>query len=34
VFAEKDVEDVARGLDWQQLLSHIDVDQILATHGR
>jgi hypothetical protein len=34
VFAEKDVEDVARELDWQQLLGHIDLDQILATHGR
>jgi hypothetical protein len=34
VYAEKDVEDVARELDWEQLLGHIDLDQILATHGR
>ncbi|GAB3390580.1 hypothetical protein GCM10027568_14830 [Humibacter soli] len=34
VFAEKRVEDVARDLDWQQLLGHIDIDQILAAHGR
>lgn len=34
VYAEKDVEDVARGLDWNQLLGHIDLDQILAAHGR
>ncbi|NNC11317.1 hypothetical protein HII28_05415 [Planctomonas sp. JC2975] len=34
VFAEKDVEQVARDLDWKQLLDHIDLDQILAAHGR
>ena len=34
VFAEKQVEDVARGLDWKQLLGSIDLDQILAAHGR
>ncbi|MHA7986012.1 hypothetical protein ACX9R5_09405 [Rathayibacter sp. CAU 1779] len=34
VFAEKDVEDIARDLDWKQLLDHIDLDQILAAHGR
>lgn len=34
VYAEKDVEDVARGLDWNQLLGHVDLDQILAAHGR
>ena len=34
VFAEKHAEDVARGLDWKQLLDDIDLDQILAAHGR
>ncbi|MGN6198799.1 hypothetical protein [Humibacter sp.] len=34
VYAEEDVEDVARELDWTQLLGHIDLDQILAAHGR
>jgi len=34
VFAEKNVEEVAKGLDWDQLLGHIDLDQILAAHGR
>ena len=29
-----DVADVARQLDWQHLLSQIDVDQILAEHSR
>ena len=32
--AKTSVEDVARELDWEQLLGHIDLDQILATHGR
>jgi hypothetical protein len=34
VFAERHVEDVARELDWQQLIDSIDLDQILAAHGR
>ncbi|WP_022900523.1 hypothetical protein [Humibacter albus] len=34
VFAEKDVEQVARDLDWRQLLGSLDLDQILAAHGR
>ena len=33
-FAEPEVAELARGLDWQQLLSQIDVDQILADHSR
>ena len=33
-FADPDVADVARRLDWQHLLSQIDVDQILADHAR
>ncbi|GAA2033127.1 hypothetical protein GCM10009819_16500 [Agromyces tropicus] len=33
-FADPEVADVARGLDWQHLLSQIDVDQILADHSR
>ena len=34
VLAEEDVADVARQLDWEALLRSIDVDQILAEHGR
>ena len=34
VFAEAGVEDVARELDWKQLLDHLALDQILAAHGR
>lgn len=34
VFAERHVEDVARELNWQQLIDSIDLDQILAAHGR
>ena len=33
-FAEPDVADIARNLDWQYLLAQIDVDQILADHSR
>ena len=33
-FADPDVADVARELDWQHLLSQIDIDQILAEHAR
>jgi hypothetical protein len=33
-FADPDVADIARELDWHHLLSQIDVDQILADHGR
>lgn len=34
VFAQKSVERVARELDWKQLIGSIDLDQILAAHGR
>ena len=33
-FAEPDVVEIARNLDWQRLLAQIDVDQILADHSR
>ena len=33
-FADPDVADIARELDWHHLLSLIDIDQILADHGR
>lgn len=33
-YAEEDVADDARAIDWDELLSRIDVDQILADHGR
>jgi hypothetical protein len=34
VFAEEEVADEARALDWEGMLRRIDVDQILAEHGR
>jgi hypothetical protein len=34
VMAEEAQADVARNLDWDALLASIDVDQILAEHGR
>lgn len=34
VFAEEEVAEEARSLDWEALLRSIDVDQILAEHGR
>ncbi len=34
VLAEEAQADVARNLDWGALLASIDVDQILAEHGR
>ncbi|MBW8871740.1 MAG: hypothetical protein JF618_06090 [Leifsonia sp.] len=34
VLAEEEVADEARALDWEALLRRIDVDQILAEHGR
>ncbi len=34
VFAQEHAESVARELDWKQLLDRIDLDQILASHGR
>ncbi|KRC50776.1 hypothetical protein ASE16_07255 [Leifsonia sp. Root227] len=34
VFADEDRADEARKIDWNALLKRIDVDQILAEHGR
>jgi hypothetical protein len=34
VLADEDRADIARGLDWSALLGQIDIDQILAEHGR
>jgi hypothetical protein len=34
VLAEENQADEARGIDWDALLQRIDVDQILAEHGR
>jgi len=33
-YAEEDVADQARAIDWAALLGQIDIDQILAEHGR
>lgn len=33
-FADADIADKARQLDWQALLKQIDVEQILADHAR
>ena len=33
-YADDDAVEVARAIDWDELLSRIDVDQILADHGR
>ncbi|MFF1633804.1 hypothetical protein [Leifsonia sp. NPDC058248] len=34
VLADEELADVARAIDWPALLKTIDVDQILADHGR
>jgi hypothetical protein len=34
VLAEEAVADEARAIDWEALLRRIEVDQILAEHGR
>ncbi len=34
VMADEDRADEARRIDWGALLKRIDVDQILAEHGR
>jgi hypothetical protein len=34
VLADEEVADEARAIDWEELLRRIDVDQILADHGR
>ncbi|GGF39144.1 hypothetical protein [Subtercola lobariae] len=33
-YAERSLEAEARAIDWDALLKTIDVDQILAEHGR
>jgi uncharacterized protein YprB with RNaseH-like and TPR domain len=33
-FAEPEVAAAARDIDWDCLLKRIDIDQIMATHGR
>jgi hypothetical protein len=33
-FADEEVADEARAIDWDALLASIDVDQILADNGR
>jgi hypothetical protein len=32
-YADEDAVETARSIDWDELLSRIDVDQILADHG-
>ncbi len=34
VLAEEERAEEARRIDWEELLRRIDVDQILAEHGR
>jgi hypothetical protein len=34
VFADEGAVDAAKSVDWNALLKQIDVDQILAEHGR
>jgi hypothetical protein len=33
-YADEEVADEARAIDWPALLGQIDIDQILAEHGR
>ncbi|HEY0260669.1 MAG TPA: hypothetical protein VGC18_12555 [Lacisediminihabitans sp.] len=33
-YADEDVVEIARRIDWSALLTRIDIDQILAEHGR
>jgi hypothetical protein len=33
-YADADVADAAKNIDWTALLKQIDVDEILAEHGR
>ncbi|MEP6478485.1 MAG: hypothetical protein ABJB03_03775 [Rhodoglobus sp.] len=33
-FADEDVAEVARQIDWSALLKRIDIDQILADNGK
>jgi hypothetical protein len=33
-YADEDVAEIAREIDWEKLLKQIDVDQILADHPR
>ena len=32
IFAEAEVADAARGIDWRELLDRIDVDTIMIKH--
>ena len=34
VFADAEAVEIAQAIDWEALLDSIDVDQILADHGR
>lgn len=34
VFADEDIADEARRIDWVDLLGRVDIDQILADHSR
>jgi len=34
IFADEDRVDIAKAIDWNDLLKQIDIDQILAEHGR
>ncbi len=33
-FADADVAEAAREIDWTALLEQIDIDELLAEHGR
>ncbi|CAN5143913.1 hypothetical protein BH11ACT4_BH11ACT4_08670 [soil metagenome] len=34
VFADEDIADEARAIDWPDLLGRVDIDQILADHAK
>jgi hypothetical protein len=34
ILADEDRAEIARAIDWAALLKQIDIDQILAEHGR
>ena len=34
VFADEEAADEARSVDWDELLGRVEVDQIIAQHGR
>ena len=33
-YADEEVADAARSIDWDELLGRIELDQIIAEHGR